>query len=58
MHPALMLTRLWISNVGPRPALQGQLNPVLKSGLISGGLSLAGDVLAQLLTNKQARGVV
>jgi hypothetical protein len=53
-----MPTRLWISNVGPRPALQGQLNPVLKSGLISGGLSLAGDVLAQLLTNKQARAVV
>ena len=40
-----------------RPALQGQLIPVLKSGLISGGLSLAGDVLAQLLSNKQASGV-
>lgn len=34
------------------PPQQGGLNPVLKSGLISGSLSLAGDVLAQLLTNK------
>lgn len=28
------------------------MNPVLKAGLISGSLSLAGDLIAQVLTNK------
>lgn len=34
-------------------ARQGLLsNPVLKSGLISGSLSLAGDTVAQLITSR------
>jgi protein Mpv17 len=32
------------------------MNPVLKSGLISGSLSLAGDLVAQILTNRSLDG--
>lgn len=39
------------------PPQQGLLNnPVLKSGLVSGSLALAGDVLAQLLTMRSESG--
>lgn len=42
-RPSTPLGRAW---------MQG-MNPVLKSGLISGSLSLAGDMLAQFLTSRQ-----
>ncbi|PSC75706.1 PXMP2 4 family 4 [Micractinium conductrix] len=38
---------------GSAPGQQQGMNPVLKSGLISGSLSLAGDMLAQFLTSRQ-----
>lgn len=49
---------LWVNSHRP-PLVQGLLgNPVLKAAVISSSMSVLGDVLAQLLTNRasQVRG--